>query len=176
MDLMQQILATAQDLQNDHINAINETVLDTAFNQCVLFVMEADKSADKDRAIQVCSCIGRDREDMVNRTVAAEDEDADAPATNQKLKEAMDVEFQADVALLESVNEVSLVGAHDLIQEAFDQCVERILKSGRKLRMVSKDGKTRYKNRKRAAEACCAATMAAVFSKKAVANKAAAGK
>jgi hypothetical protein len=134
--------------------------MDACYTACNQLVLEHDANMDDNTRHAVIECL---MDDFFSD---------DTPT----LRESISPEYQADIALLESATELSIVGVHDLIQESFEAAVQRILKSDRKLRMTSKDGKTKYKTRRRAAEAAAAASMAAVFGKKGVSRKAASGK
>jgi hypothetical protein len=168
MEFLKSILETAAELENTKLYESIEADIATAYDKSVELTVAQNVELAEGVADQFVNVMGMDKLDEVAR----QDEDG----INLNLEEAMDTEFQAQVDLLESMSEVTLVGVYDLVTESFEQAVERILKSDRKLRMTSKDGKTKYPTRRRAAEAAAAASMAAVFGKKGVSAKAKGGK
>lgn len=165
MDLLKQIIAQAADVEQAKLYESIDQSFDALFDKCEAFAKEQNDQIDESVAAEVAAVMGKDVADQVDRE--------DAPLS---LKESLDAEFLADVAVLESVSDLTIVGMYDQINEDFEAAVQRILKSDRKLRMTSKDGKTKYKTRRRAAEAAAAASMAAVFGKRGVSAKAKAGK
>lgn len=168
MDFLKSILETASELDQKKLYESIEADLDEAFGKCVELAKAQDEQLDEEVATDVVSTMGLDKLDEVSRQ--------DEEGIHLNLDESLDAEFQSDVQLLESVADTTIVGIYDIVTESFEQAVERIMKSDRKLRMTSKDGKTKYKTRRRAAEAAAAASMAAVFGKRGVSAKAKRGK
>jgi hypothetical protein len=168
MDFLKSILETASELDQKKLYEAIEADITAAFGKCVELAKSQNEHLDEEVADDVVSTMGMDKLDEVSRQ--------DDEGINLNLGESVDAAFQSDVDLLESVSDATIVGIYDIMTETFEQAVQRIEKSDRKLRMTSKDGKTKYKTRRRAAEACAAASMAAVFGKKGVSAKAKRGK
>lgn len=162
MNVLQEILALSEQVEETKFyNTISEQ-FETVFDALYDVVMEQNEITEED-ATRAVVCMAADRSEM-----------ADAAKT-LGLKEAVDKEYQADVELLEGLNDVTIVALNDTLAESFEQAVERVLKSGRKLRMKDKDGNP-YKTKRRAAEAAIGASMRAAFGKKGLAKKGLAGK
>lgn len=174
MDFIKDVIGAAADVESTKLYASIDESFEAKFDQVVALVQEQNEDLDESAAVSVAETMGRDKFEQVMSL--DEEDEGEKFAKRSSLVEAVDEAFQADVQLLESVSDLSIVAVYDLVTESFEQAVERILKSDRKLRMTSKDGKTKYKTRRRAAEAAAAASMAAVFGKKGVSRKAAGGK
>lgn len=168
MEFLKSIIDSAAELEHTKMYESVEADLLAGFDKAAALVKEQNDQLDEAVVDEIVAIMGVDKLDEV----AKQDEDG----IHLNLDEAVDEEFQADVQLLESVADTTIVGVYDIVSESFEQAVERIMKSDRKLRMTSKDGKTKYKTRRRAAEAAAAASMAAVFGKKRVSAKAKGGK
>lgn len=179
MEFLKQIAEQAEQIEQTRLYEGVEQELNETFDTLVCFVLESEGSEDKELAEAACTCMMKDKKDEVEQEeeeVESEEEVKVKKVKKNTLKEAFDEELRAELELLESLKEITVTGLYSLLSEDFDKCVDRILKSDRKLRMTSKDGKTKYKSRRRAAEAACAASMAAVFSKRGVSAKAIKGK
>lgn len=170
MSLLQEILALAESTEQAALQASVDTLLGEAFDECLAAIMHEDSTLEEAKAVKAVVCMADDRTNVI----PSDDESAPKAGT-KSLKESLDPEYQADMEILEGLSDVSIVMLNTIIAESFEQAVERILKSDRKLRMVAKDG-TKYKNRRRAAEAAVGASMRAVFGKKGLAAKGRAGK
>jgi len=162
MNVLQEILALSEQVEETKYFAAISEQFETVFDTCFDLVLEHN-DIDEESAARAVVCMAADRSDM-----------ADAPKS-LGLKEAVDKAYQADVELLEGLTDVTIVGMNDTLAESFEAAVERVLKSGRKLRMTDKDG-NKYKTKRRAAEAAIGASMRAAFGKKGLAKKGLAGK
>lgn len=172
MTVLNEILALSEQVADDKLANEVTAVFESAYTASIELVTSLNEGFDADQAdtavaVMAVECV------EVAETEAPTDLQGKADAI--KLAEAVDTQYKADVELLESLSDETIVGLNDLLAESFEQAVQRILKSDRKLRMKDKDGKP-YKNRRRAAEAAVGASMRAVFGKKGMARKAAAGK
>lgn len=168
MEFLKSILETASELEQTRFYESIEAGILADFDRAMELTKTQNEQLDEEVAEDVVSTMGFDKLDEVERQ--------DEQGINLNLGESLDEDFQSDVQLLQTVTEATVVGIYDIMTESFEQAVERIMKSDRKLRMTSKDGKTKYKTRRRAAEAAAAASMAAVFGKKGVSAKAKRGK
>jgi hypothetical protein len=168
MEFLKSILETASELEQKRFYESIEAGILADFDRAMELTKTQNEQLDEEVAEDVVSTMGFDKLDEVERQ--------DEQGINLNLGESLDEDFQSDVQLLQTVTEATVVGIYDIMTESFEQAVERIMKSDRKLRMTSKDGKTKYKTRRRAAEAAAAASMAAVFGKKGVSAKAKRGK
>ena len=164
MNFLANIVAQSQELEEAAFYQSIEDAAKAALAVAIDIIKEAE-SLDSTEALEIAECLGKDGIDFVISEGAA-----------PSLNESLDPSYKADVELLSKLSETTLVLVHDLLAEDFEQAVQRILKSDRKLRMTSKDGKTKYKTRRRAAEAAAAACMAHVFGRKGMNKRAAAGK
>lgn len=168
MEFLKSILDAASALEHTKFYESIEADINAAFVRAMDLTKTENEQLDEDVAEDVVSTLGFDKLDEVSRQ--------DETGLQLNLGESLDEDFQSDIQLLQSVAESTVVAVYDIMTESFEQAVERIMKSDRKLRMTSKDGKTKYPNRRRAAEAAAAASMAAVFGKKGVSAKAKRGK
>jgi len=164
MNLLSSIIAQSQELEEAAFYQSIEDAAKASLAAAVTVIAESD-ALEADVAQAIAECLGQDGIDFVISEGAL-----------PSLNESLDPEFKAAVELLGQLSETTLVQVHDMLAEDFEQAVQRILKSDRKLRMTSKDGKTKYKTRRRAAEAAAAACMAHVFGRKGMNKRAAAGK
>ena len=165
MEFLKSILETAAKLEDKKFFESIEASIAANYDACVELIAEHDDNLSATDRHAIVECL---MEDTIKTIIAGDT----APSLNESLSD----QYTADIELLKTASDITLVGIHDIVKESFEQAVERILKSDRKLRMTSKDGKTKYKTRRRAAEAAAAASMAAVFGKKGVSRKAARGK
>ena len=164
MSLLQEILALSEDVAYKNLENEIAATFESVFDACLTLVSEQNDSLEVEQAVRAVEAVAEEC------TKEVSDE---APSLG--LKESVDAAYQADLDLLESLTDATLVGLNDTLAESFEQAVQRIMKSGRKLRMTDKNGK-KYKSRRRAAEAAVGASMRAVFGKKGMIKKAQAGK
>ena len=166
MSLLHEILDLAEEVAYQNLEQEIAEGFAATFDTCFDLVLAENAQLDEVAVARAVECMAADRE-------AVAESAEDTPTLG--LKESVDAEYQADVELLESLTDATIVGLNDTLAESFEQAVQRIMKSGRKLRMKDKDGKP-YKTKRRAAEAAVGASMRAVFGKKGMIRKAQAGK
>lgn len=162
--LLQEILALSEDVASKALNDEVALAFEATFDKCFDLIVAENADVTEEAAAHAVEFMAEDRVEM-----------DDESTKTLGLKEAVDSQYQSDVELLESMTDVTITGLNDIIAESFEQAVQRIMKSDRKLRMKDKDGKP-YKTRRRAAEAAVGASMRAVFGKKGMIRKAQAGK
>lgn len=172
MTVLNEILALSEQVADEKFAKETDAVFEAAYAKAIDLVTSLNEDFDDDQADTAVAVMAVECVDVAETEAPTSLRDKAAAI---KLAEAVDVQYKADVELLESLTDETIVGLNDLLAESFEQAVQRILKSDRKLRMKDKDGKP-YKTRRRAAEAAVGASMRAVFGKKGMARKAAAGK
>lgn len=171
MTVLQDILALSEQVATDALNGEVAAMFESAFVECHAVVLNENTECSPDTAATAISVMAFEcSEAVIDEPVSLKDR-----ADSVKIAESVDEQYQADVKLLESLTDVTIVALNTILSESFEAAVERILKSDRKLRMKDKDGKP-YKTRRRAAEAAVGASMRAVFGKKGMIRKAQAGK
>lgn len=158
----------SEQVEETQLNDECAEVAEQAFAACVLRGTQGGLS-ESDAGI-ACEGIGS------ARLAEMEHGEDEVKMTASVIRESMDLNFQKFSAIVSEAGTELVYELNDVLAENFEACVQRILKSGRKLKMTSRDGKTKYEDRHRAAEAACAASMASSFGKKAVSGKAIAAK
>lgn len=173
MTVLNDILALSEQVADEKLAKSIDAVFEAAYTDAIALVLAENTDFTEETADTAVAVMAFECSEQVAESEAPTDLQGKADAI--KLAEAVDTQHKADVELLESLTDVTIVGLNDLLAESFEQAVQRILKSDRKLRMKDKDGKP-YKSRRRAAEAAVGASMRAVFGKKGMIKKAQAGK
>lgn len=158
MEFLKQIAERAKETERARIYEGIDATIEQSFEAFVQLIVEAEQGIDRDLAEAAAICMVKDKEDQVKNK-------KEGKKKKTSIKEAMDAEWQADVALLESLSADTIEKLYDAVTLMIEQCTQVALTDTKLV------GETEV-DRQFVAEAACVDSMAKIANKKKDALKA----